>query len=87
MLSTLSEKLQRLRQTGVDRCEVLSFTPQLAARIGKMQDIVDDTERELAIMNLPKEEPILRDTLHFEAPKTINLDDIFGSGIEIDEEE
>ena len=31
MLSTLSEKLQRLRQTGVDRCEVLSFTPQLAA--------------------------------------------------------
>ena len=30
-LSTLSEKLQRLRQTGVDRCEVLSFTPQLAA--------------------------------------------------------
>lgn len=30
MLSTLDEKLDRLRLTGVDRCEVLSFTRELA---------------------------------------------------------
>ncbi len=61
--------------------------PKLSARISEMQGIVDDCERELAIVNLPKEEPLLRDTLHFEVPKAINLDDIFGSGIEIDEDE
>ncbi len=81
------EQANALFAEAEDYYSLYHTTPQLAARIGKMQDIVDDTERELAIMNLPKEEPILRDTLHFEAPKTINLDDIFGSGIEIDEEE
>ncbi len=81
------EQANALFQEAEDYYALYHTTPQLATRISKMQDIVDDCERELAIVNLPKEEPILRDTLHFEIPKTTNLDDIFGSGIEIDVEE
>ena len=44
MLSTPEEKLFRLSQTGIDRCEVLSFTPELAALTARefMQQVLKD---------------------------------------------
>lgn len=81
------EKAQYLYGEAESYFELYHYIPTLRTRIGKMSNIVDSCQQWIASLSLPVETPVVRDTLHNEVPTEINLEDIYGSGIEIEEDE
>lgn len=80
------EKANQQFTEAMDYYSLYHTTPQLEARISQMHRIIDDTQQELTATVIPIDDPMVRDTLRFDVPTDLHLDDLFENGIEVEEE-